>query len=182
MGTNAKPGHTAVVHIICKFNDGRVIDSTFGREPLQFKIGEDQIVIPELEQALIGMKPGESKTIKVSADKANNLYDAEILSMINGQDLIFDIHLIDVMSPQQSSAYEKLKIGFEFQNQGGIEEAICCFEEAIQLNPKLPAAYYALGSILQKRGHIDSAIALYKKILELCPYHIYSTRSFLVGE
>jgi tetratricopeptide (TPR) repeat protein len=69
------------------------------------------------------------------------------------------------------SADEKIREGLQFQGQGHINEAISCFQEAIQLNPKLPAAYYALGSLLQQQGGTERAMALYKKILELSPYH-----------
>jgi tetratricopeptide (TPR) repeat protein len=171
MANNVTPGHTALVHITCKFDDGRIIDSTCGREPLACKIGGGEVIIPEIERALIGMMPGESRTIRISAGKANNFYDAEILSMIKGRDLIFDINLIDIMSPQESSAHEEFKIGLELQNQGYINDAISRFQKAIELNPKLLPAYYTLGSALQKQGHTEEAIALYKKILELCPHH-----------
>jgi FKBP-type peptidyl-prolyl cis-trans isomerase 2 len=49
--------------------DGTVFDTSTKRDPLEFTIGEGRI-IPGFEQAVIGMDPGESKTVKVSEDKA----------------------------------------------------------------------------------------------------------------
>jgi len=167
----AQYGYIVIFHITCKLSDGRIIDSTCGREPLQVKIGDGQIIIPELEQALIGMKPGESKMLRIPAEKTRKLYNEEILSMTNQQDLIFDVQLIDMFSPRQTVALEKINAGLAFQNQGQFNEAIACLQEAIQLSPELPAAYYILGSLLQRQGQIDEAIDLYKKLLEMNPYH-----------
>jgi peptidylprolyl isomerase len=65
----AKHGDTVKVHYTGKLEDGTVFDTSINRDPLQFTIGEGQI-IPGFEQAVVGMNPGESKTTKVLADKA----------------------------------------------------------------------------------------------------------------
>jgi peptidylprolyl isomerase len=65
----AKEGDTVKVHYTVKLGDGMVIGSTTNHEPLQFTIGEDQI-LPGFEEAVLGMNPGESKTIEVPADQA----------------------------------------------------------------------------------------------------------------
>lgn len=48
-----------------RLNDGEVVDSSAGREPLTFLQGHGQI-IPGLESALLGMKVGEEKEIVVA--------------------------------------------------------------------------------------------------------------------
>jgi len=65
----AKSGDTVRVHYTGKLDDGTVFGSSVGREPLEFTIGEGQI-IPGFEQAVIGMNEGESKTVRVTADQA----------------------------------------------------------------------------------------------------------------
>ena len=65
----AKNGDTVRVHYTAKFQDGKVIDTSINHEPWQFTIGKDK-VIPGFEEAVIGMNPGESKTVEVPADKA----------------------------------------------------------------------------------------------------------------
>jgi peptidylprolyl isomerase len=61
----AREGNKVVVHYREKMESGEVYDSSETREPLQFIIGEGQ-VITGLEQAVIGMEKGESKREKIS--------------------------------------------------------------------------------------------------------------------
>jgi peptidylprolyl isomerase len=65
----AKSGDTVRVHYTGKLNDGTVFDSSFERDPLQFTLGEGQI-IPGFEQAVIGMNPGETRTTTVPSEQA----------------------------------------------------------------------------------------------------------------
>lgn len=64
-----KDGDTVKIHYTGKLSDGTVFDSTREREPMQFAVGSDEI-IPGVEKAVVGMKPGESKTIKLAAGDA----------------------------------------------------------------------------------------------------------------
>lgn len=65
----AKNGDTVKVHYTGTLNDGEVFDSSQGREPLSFTIGSGQ-VIPGFNDALIGMEPGEEKSVKIPVDQA----------------------------------------------------------------------------------------------------------------
>jgi FKBP-type peptidyl-prolyl cis-trans isomerase 2 len=47
--------------------DGKVLDSSEGREPLEFKVGSGQM-IPGFEKGVMGMKVGEKKSFKVSPE------------------------------------------------------------------------------------------------------------------
>ena len=78
----AKYGDTVKVHYTGKLEDGTVFDSSIKRDPLQFKIGEGQ-VISGFEQALVGMNPGESKTTKVPADKAYGSHHKEMVMTVD---------------------------------------------------------------------------------------------------
>ncbi len=49
--------------------DGTQIDSNVGENPLVFVLGEHQ-VFPALEQALLGLKVGDSKQVLLSSDEA----------------------------------------------------------------------------------------------------------------
>ena len=64
----AKHGDTVKVHYRGKLHDGSVFDATFDREPLQFTIGGGQI-IQGLEEAVVGMNPGDSKTTELPVEK-----------------------------------------------------------------------------------------------------------------
>ena len=65
----AKDGDTVRVHYTGSLADDTVFDTSVGSDPLEFTIGSEQ-VIPGFEQAVVGMKPGESKTITIPAEEA----------------------------------------------------------------------------------------------------------------
>jgi peptidylprolyl isomerase len=67
--TQAKSGDTVRIHYTGKLEDGTQFDSSQGRDPLQFKIGEGTI-IPTLEEAVVGMAPGDTETVNVAAEDA----------------------------------------------------------------------------------------------------------------
>jgi peptidylprolyl isomerase len=65
----AKNGDTVRVHYTGKLEDGSVFDTSAGREPLRFAVGERSL-IPGFEQAVVGMAVGESKTVEIASDRA----------------------------------------------------------------------------------------------------------------
>ncbi len=74
----AKSGDTVVINYTGKLDDGKVFDTSIGRDPLKFTIGDGQ-VIQGFEDAVIGMSPGESKTFKILADKAYGQHREEMV-------------------------------------------------------------------------------------------------------
>lgn len=82
-------GDTVMVHYTGKLEDDTVFDTTANRDPLQFTIGEGQI-IPRFERAMIGLEPGESKIIKVPADEAYGPHREELLVVIDRSHLPVD--------------------------------------------------------------------------------------------
>lgn len=64
-----KPGDKVKVHYTGTLNDGKVFDSSEGKEPLEFTIGENQ-VIPGFENGVKEMKLNEEKTIKINPKDA----------------------------------------------------------------------------------------------------------------
>jgi FKBP-type peptidyl-prolyl cis-trans isomerase 2 len=75
--TTAKKGDTVRVEYTGKLADGTVFDSSEGRLPLEFKLGEGQ-VIPGFEQAVEGMAEGESRTASVGPDEAYGQADPRL--------------------------------------------------------------------------------------------------------
>jgi FKBP-type peptidyl-prolyl cis-trans isomerase SlpA len=57
-------GKKVKVHYTGKNVDGEVFDSSEGREPLEFTVGEGQL-IPGFENGVIGMEAGEKKTVEI---------------------------------------------------------------------------------------------------------------------
>ena len=65
----AKKGDTVKVHYTGKLDDGSVFDSSEGRDPIEFTIGERQ-VIPGFEDAVVGMNIGEKKNVRIASENA----------------------------------------------------------------------------------------------------------------
>ena len=78
----AKTGDTVKVHFTGKLDDGTVFGSSIDNEPLEFTIGEDEI-IQGFEQAVVGMSPGESKTATVLADQAYGPHNEEMVLVVD---------------------------------------------------------------------------------------------------
>lgn len=78
----AKSGDTVRIHYTGKFDDGTEFATSINDDPLQFTIGEGQ-VIPGLEQAVMGMSPGEAKTAQILADQAYGSYQESKVVEVN---------------------------------------------------------------------------------------------------
>jgi len=90
--TEAKLGDTVRVHYTGKLEDGTVFDSSLDRDPVEFTLGAGQ-VIPGFEQAVVGMSPGESKTVEVPADQAYGPYREELVQEIDRELVPEDLKL-----------------------------------------------------------------------------------------
>lgn len=86
----AKPGDKVTIHYTGKLEDGNVFASSKQGEPVKFTIGQGQIV-PGVEEAVNGMKPGESKTVKITSDKAYGLYREDLTQQIPKNDFPGDV-------------------------------------------------------------------------------------------
>jgi len=64
----AKKGDTVQVHYTGKLEDGTVFDTSRERHPLQFTLGNGQ-VIAGFENAITGMNVGESKTAVIPVEQ-----------------------------------------------------------------------------------------------------------------
>ncbi len=68
--SKVKDGDTVKVHYTGKLTeDGTVFDSSEEREPLEFTLGEGQL-IPGFEEAVIGMEVGENTTVDITSEDA----------------------------------------------------------------------------------------------------------------
>lgn len=68
--SKVKDGDTVKVHYTGKLTeDGTVFDSSQEREPLEFTLGEGQL-IPGFEEAVIGMEEGDNTTVEIESQDA----------------------------------------------------------------------------------------------------------------
>ena len=76
--THATAGDTVLFHYTGTLADGTVFDSSSGREPLRVTLGSGQ-VIRGVDAALIGMAPGDEKTVTLAPDDAYGPRRPELL-------------------------------------------------------------------------------------------------------
>ena len=76
--SNAKNGDKVKVHYTGKLNDGTVFDSSADSDPLEFTLGQRQL-IPGFESAVDGMAVGEKKTIQIQPDDAYGPHRDELV-------------------------------------------------------------------------------------------------------
>src|SRR6059036_3062152 len=72
----AQVGNLVRVHYTGRLADGTTFDTSIEREPLEFTLGEGEL-IPGFEQAVLGMITGESKTATILSDQAYGPHHAE---------------------------------------------------------------------------------------------------------
>ena len=63
-------------------------------------------------------------------------------------------------------------LGLSLKGQKKLDEAILCFQKAVDINPLYAEAYSNMAIVFQEQGDIDTAISLYHKALELDPNDI----------
>jgi peptidylprolyl isomerase len=72
----AKSGDTVKVHYSGRLTDGTQFDSSAGREPLEFQVGNGD-VIKGFDEGVTGMSVGDKKTVHIPADEAYGQKDDE---------------------------------------------------------------------------------------------------------
>ena len=59
--------------------------------------------------------------------------------------------------------------GLSLYYLGYNDEAIACYDKALEINPQLSCVHYNKGIILSANGYNDEAIACYDKAIEIDP-------------
>ena len=78
----AKQGDTVQLHYMGKLQDGTIFDSSRERHPLQFIIGNGQVIVG-FEQAVIGMTVGEHKTTRIPMEQAYGPHREDMVVMMD---------------------------------------------------------------------------------------------------
>ena len=89
--TQAKTGDTVKVHYTGKLEDGTPFDSSLDKDPLEFTLGEGRI-IPGFEQAVLGMNPGDSKTVDIPANSAYGPYRDDWVMVVEREQIPAEIN------------------------------------------------------------------------------------------
>lgn len=83
-------GDTVKVHYTGKLEDDSVFDSSVDREPIEFTIGKGQL-IPGFEDAVVGMEPGDKKSVKIPVDKAYGPHRDDMVVKVNKSEFPNDV-------------------------------------------------------------------------------------------
>lgn len=95
----AKVGDSVKISFIGKLEDGTIFESSKNNEPLQFTVGNGE-VLQGVDEAIIGMKEGQTKTISISSDKGYGAKEKELIINVEKSKLPPDL---------------KLKVGYQLQ-------------------------------------------------------------------
>lgn len=93
-------GNTVKVHYTGKLEDNKVFDSSAGRQPIEFQVGNQQ-VIEGFESAVLGLNKGDKTTVTIESDKAYG-----------------DIRPELIMSVPKSQVPQDVAIGVQLQGVG----------------------------------------------------------------
>ena len=64
-----KDGRNVTVHYVGTLDDGSIFDSSRDYDPISFEVGGGK-VIPGFDQAVVGMKVGETKNVQILSEDA----------------------------------------------------------------------------------------------------------------
>lgn len=88
--SKVKDGDTVKVHYTGTLNDGSVFDTSEEREPLEFTLGEGQL-IPGFEKAVTGMEKGDSVEVTIPTDEAYGETREDLVISVAKSDMPDDI-------------------------------------------------------------------------------------------
>jgi peptidylprolyl isomerase len=74
-------GEKVRIHYTAKLDDGTPVDSSEGKEPLEFEAGSDQL-IPGVSNAVLGMQVGESKTVTVPPEQGYGEFHPQAVQQV----------------------------------------------------------------------------------------------------
>ena len=78
----AQTGDTVQVYYSVSLSDGTMIESNENNTPLEFTIGNGT-VIPGFEEAIVGLSPGQTKTVTIPPEKAYGPYQPELVKTLS---------------------------------------------------------------------------------------------------
>jgi FKBP-type peptidyl-prolyl cis-trans isomerase 2 len=176
----AKFGDLVNVNFTCKLEDDTVYDSSFGKESIEFTIGENSYM-PGFERSVIGMNPGERKTTRVMAVDAYGPCNEDLVKVINRSEF-------------PNNLQPEVGLQIQIQRNDGVKSYVTIIkvdESSVTLDGNHPLAgkdlifdielieirkpgpdaskHYAMGVILQDHNQHEEAISHYTKAIQIKP-------------
>lgn len=129
----ASEGDKIKVHYTGKLDDGTVFDSSVGREPLEFTIGEG-MMIPGFEKAVEGMAVGETTNVNILPEDAYGARRDDMVVRVGRKDF-----------PKNITPEVGVGVTMRHPESGEFDAMVCeVTDEAIILDANHPLAGKAL--------------------------------------
>lgn len=100
--SQASNGNTVRIHYTGTLQDGTEFDSSTGRDPLEFTLGE-QSILPTLEASIVGMAVGDTAKVDIAAADAYGPRIEEAIQVIE-RSMIPDEITVTVGNQVQATA------------------------------------------------------------------------------
>jgi len=84
--SQVKENNTVKVHYTGKLSDGQVFDSSEGKDPLEFTLGQGRL-IPGFEKGLMDMKLNEKKTVTIAKEEAYGEVNQDLIQEVQKSEL-----------------------------------------------------------------------------------------------
>ncbi|MFL3660436.1 MAG: peptidylprolyl isomerase [Polaribacter sp.] len=84
--SQVKENNTVKVNYTGKLSDGQVFDSSEGKEPIEFTLGQGRL-IPGFEKGLIDMELNEKKTITIPKEEAYGEVNKDLIQEVKKSEL-----------------------------------------------------------------------------------------------
>lgn len=88
--SQVKENNTVKVNYTGKLSDGQIFDTSEGKEPVEFVLGQGQL-IPGFEKGLIDMKINEKKTITIAKEEAYGEVNSQLIQEVDKAQLPQDM-------------------------------------------------------------------------------------------
>ncbi|MDH7596739.1 MAG: FKBP-type peptidyl-prolyl cis-trans isomerase [Methanothrix sp.] len=92
----AKLGDRVRVHYTARLERGVIVDTSEGGEPFEFVLGDGR-VLPGFEEAVIGMSPGDVRTVRIPPEKGYGPYRQDLEVEVERSRLPADLNIGDTL-------------------------------------------------------------------------------------
>lgn len=82
----AQNGDTVLISYSGMLGDGTIFDAAPAESPLELVLGQYR-ALPAFEDAIVGMKPGETRTVTVSFEDAFGDYKEDMIAVVGSKQL-----------------------------------------------------------------------------------------------
>jgi tetratricopeptide (TPR) repeat protein len=108
------------------------------------------------------------KALELDPESASAHYNLGVSLAGRGEDAAAERHIRTALA-QKPSAQTYTGLGFVLWKQGRVDEAIASLHDAIEADPKSPAAYDQLATILVEQGRLEEAASNYRLLVRIQP-------------